>query len=77
MEHSVWGGGVNVHREKHALAIAKNNTLIQSLVLQIFLLWLALFGLPLCRKVSRASPPRNQIKKKSQVAFGDARKHKW
>lgn len=42
----------------------KNNTLyFQSLVLLIFLLLFALFGLPVCRKMYKASTSRSQIQR--------------
>lgn len=50
-------------REKRALAIAKTMLHFQSLVLLIFLLQFACFGLPLCRKVYKASTPKSQIQR--------------
>lgn len=51
-------------REKCALAIAETILYLQSLVL-VFLFHFALFGLPVCQKMYKASTPRSEIQRES------------
>lgn len=71
--------GVNVHREKHALAIAKNNTLIPVTCFTDFSIAVSFVWASIGQKGTQSNLTKelNSKGKARGKEFGDARKHKW